>query len=415
MYKQQKHKSLPMKHSILVLTFLSLSFASQAQFDCSNGRYSTEVFSSVQLLSDITYGQATNVQGNSQSLELDLYLPQGDTSSSRPLLIMAHGGSFIGGNKTGTDVVPICQKFAKLGYVVASIEYRLGFGGFLPNEETATAAVFRATSDMKAAIRFFRKDAATSNIYKINPDFIFAGGVSAGAFMALHAAYLDQESEVPASINLTEFGGIEGNSGNPGYSSEIKAVVNLCGAIGDSAWINVGDVPCLSMHGTNDGTVPYGSDIITVLFVPLLEVDGSASIHERMVNVGVPSTFISWPNADHVPFVSSLTYQESVFENMVPFLFDQLGCSSTGLDDFASASDQIRLYPNPSNDNFSVGLLSSSASILEIFDLSGRSVYSQELLNAPSTVSTAGLANGLYTVKLSSSEKSFWTKLVVKH
>jgi para-nitrobenzyl esterase len=404
-----------MKHFILFFSLLSFSLASQAQFDCSNGRYSSEVFSSVQVLSDITYGQATNVQGNNQSLELDLYLPQGDTSSNRPLLIMAHGGSFIGGNKTGTDVVPICQKFAKLGYVVASIEYRLGFGGFLPTEETATAAVFRATSDMKAAIRFFRKDAETSNLYKINPDFIFAGGVSAGAFMALHAAYLDQESEVPASINLSDFGGIEGNSGNPGYSSEIKAVVNLCGAIGDSSWIAAGDVPCLSMHGTNDGTVPYGSDIITVLFVPLLEVDGSASIHERMLNVGVPSTFISWPDADHVPFVSSLTYQQSVFESMVPFLYDQLGCSSAGLDVFASASDPIQLYPNPSNNNFSVVLPSSSSSTLEIFDLSGRPVYSQEVLNASSAVSTTALANGLYTVKLTSSEKTYWAKLVVKH
>ncbi|MFN5317377.1 MAG: T9SS type A sorting domain-containing protein [Bacteroidia bacterium] len=404
-----------MKHFILFFSLLSFSLASQAQFDCSNGRYSSEVFSSVQVLSDITYGQATNVQGNNQSLELDLYLPQGDTSSNRPLLIMAHGGSFIGGNKTGTDVVPICQKFAKLGYVVASIEYRLGFGGFLPTEETATAAVFRATSDMKAAIRFFRKDAETSNLYKINPDFIFAGGVSAGAFMALHAAYLDQESEVPASINLSDFGGIEGNSGNPGYSSEIKAVVNLCGAIGDSSWIAAGDVPCLSMHGTNDGTVPYGSDIITVLFVPLLEVDGSASIHERMLNVGVPSTFISWPDADHVPFVSSLTYQQSVFESMVPFLYDQLGCSSAGLDVFASASDPIQLYPNPSNNNFSVVLPSSSSSTLEIFDLSGRPVYSQEVLNASSAVSTTALANGLYTVKLTSIEKTYWAKLVVKH
>jgi para-nitrobenzyl esterase len=404
-----------MKHSILFLSLLSFSFASQAQFDCSNGRYTNEVFPSVQLLSDITYGQATNVQGNSQSLELDLYLPQGDTSSNRPLLIMAHGGSFIGGNKTGTDVVPICQKFAKLGYVVASIEYRLGFGGFLPTEETATAAVFRATSDMKAAIRFFRKDAETSNIYKINPDYIFAGGVSAGAFMALHAAYLDQESEVPASINLSDFGGIEGNSGNPGYSSAIKAVVNLCGAIGDSSWIATGDVPCLSMHGTNDGTVPYGSDIITVLFVPLLEVDGSASIHERMLNVGVPSTFISWPGADHVPFVSSLTYQQSVFENMVPFLYDQLECSSAGIDPFASASNALQVYPNPTNDNFIVALPSSSASLLEIFDLSGRLVHSNELINLSSTISTSALANGLYTVKLTSREISYWAKLVVKH
>jgi carboxylesterase type B len=39
---------------------------------------------------------------------------------------MAHGGSFIGGSKTGTDVVPLCNDLQSLGYVVASIEYRVG-------------------------------------------------------------------------------------------------------------------------------------------------------------------------------------------------------------------------------------------------------------------------------------------------
>ena len=114
----------PFQLLCLGLFFSTVAFS---QFDCQNGRFSYEIFNST-ITSDVTYGSAYNVNGQTQSLELDIYQPQGDTAAVRPLLIMAHGGSFIGGSKTGTDVVFICQKFAKMGYVVASIEYRLGFG-----------------------------------------------------------------------------------------------------------------------------------------------------------------------------------------------------------------------------------------------------------------------------------------------
>ena len=202
----------------------------------------------------------------------------------------------------------------------------MGFGGLFPTEESDIHAVYRATGDMRAAVRFFRSSVENGNPYRINPDYIFAGGVSAGSFMALHLAYLDEVSEIPPSVDTNALGGIEGNSGNPGYSSEVRAIVNLCGAIGDTSWINAGDVPCLSMHGTNDGTVPYGSDVITVLFIPLMEVDGSESVALRMDNLGIENTFVSWPNTDHVPFISSLAYQDSVFQFMVPSLRDQKNC-----------------------------------------------------------------------------------------
>ena len=113
----------------LLSTFaICLSFGSlSAQFNCSGGRFIEEVFPNFTLTSDITYGSAENVTGANQSLQLDIYEPEGDTAALRPLLILAHGGSFIFGNKTGPDVVPLCVKYAKLGYVVASIEYRLGY------------------------------------------------------------------------------------------------------------------------------------------------------------------------------------------------------------------------------------------------------------------------------------------------
>jgi acetyl esterase/lipase len=398
----------------IALSIIISTSAAQSQFDCQNGRFSYEIFSS-SVSSDITYGSAVNVGGQTQSLELDIYQPVGDTASIRPLLIMAHGGSFIGGNKTGTDVVPICQKFAKMGYVVASIEYRLGFGGFLPTEESATNAVYRATGDMRAAVRYFRSTVEYGNPYKIHPEYIFAGGVSAGAFMALHLAYLDEVSEIPSTVDTTALGGIEGTSGNPGYSSEVRAIVNLCGAIGDTSWINAEDVPCLSMHGTNDGTVPYGSDVITVLFIPLMEVDGSASVALRLDNIGVENTFVSWPNTDHVPFVSSLAYQDSVFQFMVPFLRDQINCNETEPASISALKEETKWFPNPVQDL--IRFESPNAiDFIQICDLMGKEVLSE--MNTYKTsgyISLRHLPNGLYNLVYKENGKQKRVLIAVAH
>ena len=371
-----------------------ISQISNAQFDCSGGRYYQDVFPTFTLTSDVTYGEALNVTGSLQSLELDIYQPEGDTLSQRPLLILAHGGSFVFGSKTGLDVVALCYKFVKLGYVVVSIEYRLGFGG-LPSVPSATKAVYRATSDMKAAIRFFRKSVGEGNPYRINPDYIFTGGVSAGAFTALHAAYIDQESEIPAEVDPIEFGGVEGNSGNPGFPSNTRAVVNLCGAIGDTSWINEGDVPNISMHGTNDGTVPYATDLITVLGFDLLTVDGSASIAQRMNNLGIVHEFITWQGADHVPFVSDAQYQDSVYQFVIPFLADQLGCDPTGISAVEEASS-LSLFPNPTSGTlfYQSNTLLSEVSLI---DFAGRIVRNEKSPTLKSgSLDLSDLPSGIY-------------------
>ena len=399
-----------MKKLYALLAFIGLSyFHVHSQFDCSGGRYYQDVFPTYTLTSDVTYGEALNVSGDLQSLELDIYQPEGDTLSQRPLLILAHGGSFVFGSKTGLDVVSLCNKFVKIGYVVASIEYRLGFGG-LPNVSSATQAVYRGTSDMKAAIRFFRKNYSEGNTYRINPDYIFTGGVSAGAFTALHAAYIDQESEIPAEVDPIEFGGVEGNSGNPGFPSNTRAVVNLCGAIGDTSWINTGDVPNISMHGTLDATVPYGTDLISVFGIGLLTVDGSASIAQRMSNLGIEHEFISWQDADHVPFVSNANYQDSVYQFVVPFLADFLGCDPTGISAVES-SLTLDLFPNPANGTL---FYKSNITLTEISlrDLAGRTLGQQKSPTLSSgSLDLSDLPAGIYFFEATTSKG---TKLIRK-
>jgi acetyl esterase/lipase len=105
---------------------------------------------------------------------MDIYQPTGDIETNRPLIVWAHGGSFIGGTKTDADMVALSQAFTKKGYVCASINYRLGLTPF--DSVGAVKAVLRAVQDMKASVRFFYKDKLTTNTYKIDTTNIFIGG-----------------------------------------------------------------------------------------------------------------------------------------------------------------------------------------------------------------------------------------------
>ena len=100
----------------LILSFLCLVSVFNLQAQCDD-RYNEEIFDEVSV-STVTYSDVHNLQ-------LDIYQAVGDTETNRPLIILAHGGSFIAGIRTNPSMVSLGNAFAKRGYVVASISYRL--------------------------------------------------------------------------------------------------------------------------------------------------------------------------------------------------------------------------------------------------------------------------------------------------
>ncbi|HIA37855.1 MAG TPA: PKD domain-containing protein [Flavobacteriales bacterium] len=324
-----------------IISFISISIFSLSAIaqDCSTGRYLDPVFTGFDKTADIQYGQNTSLTGSNENLFLDVFEPQGDTMPERPLIIWAHGGSFIGGSRTGTDVVPLAEDFAKMGYVTASMSYRLGMNGIPfpgPDSIDATETVIRAVHDARAAVRFFKKDyTENGNTYGIDTNNIFFGGVSAGGVMAVHLAYLDKESEMPTNyIDTSQAGlggGIEGNSGNPGYRGNVKAIINSAGALRDTAWMEAGNTPVISFHGDADGTVPYGTDIIYMVGIfPIMMIDGSSSVHERAENLGMNHCFEPWPGQDHVPHVGSAAYYDTLVTMSKNFLY-QFVCGGSSI------------------------------------------------------------------------------------
>ena len=384
------------------------------------------VFSTVTVTSNITYGTATTVNNTAQTLVMDIYEPVGDTVSQRPVLVFAHGGSFISGSRTDADVVALCTRFAKKGYVCASIDYRLGMG-FPIDSVGATKAVMRATQDMKAAVRFFRKDFFTNgNQYHIHPNYIFAGGSSAGAFMALHLAYLDKTAEIPTWGGIPAWvitqGGIDGQSGNGGYSHHVNGVINLCGALGDSTWMEPNDIPCVSMHGNVDQTVHYATAMIYVASYPILVVDGSASIHLRALHTNTPNPFYTFNGADHVPYLGNsapeIAYMDTT-ENFVKIFLRPLLVvpSTTGINDASAAlSITANIYPNPSHGDLYINIESDKTINYktQLLDVSGRIISSFIVNESLYHLSTKGITPGIYFLRMENSEGTVIKKIIVR-
>lgn len=264
-------------------------------------RYRDLVFDDVKLTSNVAYGSNKTQSGLTQKLVMDIYEPEGDTLKKRPMILLAHGGYFLFGKKT--DLADECEILARAGFVVVSINYRL-----IDVAESVLAykrAGIDAISDMKASVRFFVKDNLTTNTYKIDTANIFIGGYSAGAITSLHYAYAStvQDGFLMGGEEMLDYislhNGLEGDSGNPGYSSKVRGVINIAGSLFDADMVDAGEPILFSVHGTADDIVPYetgtsGNSNVTT--------EGSALIHKRANEVGLINELVSIEGADHSAF-----------------------------------------------------------------------------------------------------------------
>ena len=403
-------------------------------------RYATDVYTTYSVTSNIVYGASKAFGASTVSnLTLDFYEPTGDTSVRRPLIIWAHGGSFLGGTKTDADVTALCQRFAKKGYACASINYRTGFYPF--DSTGIVPALLRAVQDMKASIRFFYKDKLTANAYKIDTNNIFIGGSSAGAITALHVTYLDKTCEINPYINQTTLvasGGIDGASGNQCYSSKVKGVVNLCGALGKYGWIEPGNVPLCSMHGTADATVIYGQGKANPGF-PTLYLDGSRMMFAGTQSLGVNHKFYTWYGAGHVPYAGSSATQMLYMDTTVNFVRDYLigrlsctnpplqlpntpagtvvaysytncttnvpmACSAVGINELSAVNLLQSIYPNPSSDKVTLVFVNSNTEhTVALMDITGKVVKTDKTTAAEFTFEKSNIQSGIYFLKITES------------
>jgi acetyl esterase/lipase len=151
---------------------------------------------------NITYA---TVEYNSlpRELKVDLFYPK-ERKQKLPGVILVHGGGWRSGDKSMNT--PLAQQLAANGFIVMSVEYQLSLEAKYP------AAVY----NLKAAVRWLRSKANDFNVDEKNIAII--GGSAGGQLAAL----------VGATNGNPKF---EGNHGNPTFSSEVQAVVDLDGLL----------------------------------------------------------------------------------------------------------------------------------------------------------------------------------------
>ena len=275
--------------SIALLVILSV----KAQVYDSSRYLTTAIFGASTTTNDVQYGSAPQWVWPywNDDLFLNVSVPTGDVNTRRPIIIFAHAGGFINGSKDVDDMVALCDTFARMGFVTATIEYRMGFDPL--DGASAERAVYRGIQDGKTAIRYFKTNAAQ---YNIDTNYVFFGGMSAGGFIALNVGFMDKESERPSS---TYGGGTVNDLGcldcgdNPGVSSKVRGILDYWGAVNDTTIIeSPNDTPVLIMHGENDPTVPFVYDHPFGLST-LPKTYGGQPINERCNNLGVNHTFVT--------------------------------------------------------------------------------------------------------------------------
>ncbi len=241
------------RHSIAVVLFASTFVTATAQTKPTTRPRPNALPAGTTVLRDVPY-----VKGGGKSQSMDIAIPPNPTKPL-PLIICVHGGGWQAGDKAPNPGVG----FVRFGYVVASINYRLTQEAIWP------AQIY----DCKAAVRFLR---AHAEEYHIDPDRIGAWGASAGGHLV---ALLGTSGDVKE---------LEGDEGNPEFSSRVQCVVDLFGptdltkihdehVAGDAlthlfggplsehldqakqaspvTYVTKDDAPCLIMQGTKDPLV----------------------------------------------------------------------------------------------------------------------------------------------------------------
>ena len=212
------------------------------------------------------------------NLKMDIYMPEDDGDTQRPLLLMMHGGSFFVGHKGELGQSGWCDYFAKLGYVAASIDYRLGY---LPVRRDITDAEDRALEDADAAIAYLlgRED------LRIDPNKIFAAGTSAGAILSLKLAFRPS-----------------------GTHPHICAIGDYWGSVHDLSVLENARTSILSYQSPYDPVMPYGRGYPFQtgkrnLLFPVRWFSkvmyGTESVHRKACETGLRSEHHPCPEARH--------------------------------------------------------------------------------------------------------------------
>ena len=241
-------------------------------------RYIDPVFESIVIQKDILFGEVINFKGEPEKLHLDIYTPENDTQTNRPVILWIHGGGFrIGNDKSQGYIVKMATEFAKRGYVCISIDYRVRTN---PRDDK-TGTLTHALEDAMSGLNWIR---GNSDDLKIDKSKIIVGGGSAGGMLAVNLCYKDQ--------TVSEKWDKRG----------IVGLVNLWGSPDESYTmfeIDRKDPPIIIVHGTSDELVPYNNSVFLI---------------NELKKTGIKNQLVTIEGAGHTPVARMNEFVKTIAE-----------------------------------------------------------------------------------------------------
>jgi acetyl esterase/lipase len=330
------------------------------------GRYSSTIFDEVIVQKDILYGTAPGfytskpldkiansnyeqviseiwnelintvfVKGiTEQDLYMDVYQPEYDLHKNRPVLLFIHGGAFYFGDKENATLTCLMDNLVKRGYVVVSINYRLGSTAL--GYPAFERSIYRGVQDTNAALRYI---AHHSKSMGINPNQIFVAGSSAGAVIALVSAFMEQHeaySSAEGNLFRDNLGKLNASGNDLDEQIRIAGLISMWGGISDLNFID-DNMPTLLFHGTNDDIVPCDEGLpfkelmgkfIHNILSSSWKLYGSKAIYNYMRQQGMSVKYLPFRGYGHEPQVNDdgvfNENMDTILEEINRFLYEQI-------------------------------------------------------------------------------------------
>ncbi len=241
-------------------------------------------FEKYDVYKDIAYGEAVrNI--------MDIYVPESAYSNEHNgVILYIHGGSWTSGKKE--DMVEKCERFAKKGYVTATMNYTLYADGLFGK---VTALTMCDEIDMAIdRIKYFSEEK------ELNITKLAVSGYSAGAHLSmLYGFSRADKSSIELVFTANQVGPSDFHAevwGSTGLASmlsgiEITEEMNANGKdeevinlVSPTAYVTKDTVPSILAYGGTDMIVPSGN---------------AERIKSAFESAGAPHTYILYPLSNH--------------------------------------------------------------------------------------------------------------------
>ena len=224
------------------------------------------------------------------ALLMDIYFPE-DRAEKTPAIVYMHAGAWALGDKNAVSGVSEFEPFVRRGYIVATIDYRLGSEFQFPAQ----------IQDAMCAVRYLREKAGD---YGIDADRIAAMGASAGGHLAALLGVIkgdefgdpgehsDKSSRVqavvdlfgPADLEAPDFVSISDDIARKVFGAPGAGPSDVLHKASPVAYVSADAAPFLIVHGAQDEVVP---------------VNQSQALAAKLAAAGAQQQLVIVQNAGH--------------------------------------------------------------------------------------------------------------------